>query len=301
MSYLFHIVILFCIYSMLSLSLNMIVGLTGMFNLGHIAFFGIGAYCSALLALQGLPFMLCLFLGALLAGVIGYFIGIPTLKLKGDYLAIATLGLGEFIRSVFNNWMGLTRGPMGLPGIPKPNIFSLHIKSTESYLILVLIIFFLTFLIIEKLFRSPYGRVLKGIREDEFAAEALGKDVFRFKLHALFLGCFFAGMAGSLYAHYISFIDPSSFTIQQTIFILIMVVLGGMGNNIGAILGAAIVISIPELLRLLNLPGPVTGALKQMTFSILLILLILFRPGGILGREKSRVERFEEVDDNLED
>jgi branched-chain amino acid transport system permease protein len=301
MSYIFHIVIFLCIYSMLSLSLNMIVGLTGMFNLGHIAFFGIGAYCSALLAFQGFPFLACLFLGALLAGAIGYFIGISTLKLKGDYLAIATLGLGEFIRSVFNNWMGLTRGPMGLPGIPKPTIFSLHINSTESYLILALIFFFLTFLIMEKLFRSPYGRVLKGIREDEFAAQALGKDVYRFKLHALFLGCFFAGMAGSLYAHYISFIDPSTFTIQQTIFILIMVVLGGMGNNIGAILGAVIIILLPELLRLLNLPGHVTGPLKQMIFSLLLILLMLFRPRGILGREKSRVERFEEVNDNPED
>jgi branched-chain amino acid transport system permease protein len=168
-------------------------------------------------------------------------------------------------------------------------------------LILALIFFFLTFLIMEKLFRSPYGRVLKGIREDEFAAQALGKDVYRFKLHALFLGCFFAGMAGSLYAHYISFIDPSTFTIQQTIFILIMVVLGGMGNNIGAILGAVIIILLPELLRLLNLPGHVTGPLKQMIFSLLLILLMLFRPRGILGREKSRVERFEEVNDNPED
>ena len=301
MSYIFHIIIYSCIFAMLSLSMNMIVGLTGMFNLGHIAFFGIGAYCSALLAFQGLPFLMCLFLGALLAGITGYFIGIPTLKLKGDYLAIATLGLGESIKSVFNNWMGLTRGPMGLPGIPKPKIFALHISSTESYLIFALIFFLITFLIMEKLFRSPYGRVLKGIREDEFAAQALGKDVFRFKLRALFLGCFFAGMAGSLYAHYVSFIDPSSFTIQQTIFILIMVVLGGMGNNFGAVLGAVVIILIPELLRFLNLPGHVTGPLKQMIFSTMLILLMIFRPQGILGRKKSRVERFEEVNGDLED
>ena len=301
MSYLLHIIILVCLYSMLSLSLNLVVGLTGMFNLGHIAFFGIGAYCSALLAFQGIPVMACIFLGALLSGIIGYLIGIPTLKLKGDYLAIATLGFGEFIRAVLNNWMGLTRGPMGLPGIPKPTIFSFQIVSVESYLIFVLVFFLLTYLIIEKLFRSPYGRVLKGIREDEFAAAALGKDVFRFKLHALSLGCFFAGMTGALYAHYISFIDPSSFTIYQTIFILIMVVLGGMGNNFGAILGALIIVSIPELLRLFNLPGPVTGALKQMIFSILLLLLMLFRPRGLLGREKSRVERFKDKNSDTED
>jgi len=301
MSYLLHIIILFCLYSMLSLSLNLVVGLTGMFNLGHIAFFGIGAYCSALLAFQGIPVIVCMFMGALLSGIIGYLIGIPTLKLKGDYLAIATLGLGESIRAVLNNWMGLTRGPMGLPGIPKPSIFSFQIVSVESYLIFVLIFFLLTYLIIEKLFRSPYGRVLKGIREDEFAAAALGKDVFRFKLHALFLGCFFAGMTGALYAHYISFIDPSSFTIYQTIFILIMVVLGGMGNNLGAILGALIIVSIPELLRLFNLPGPVTGALKQLIFSTLLLLLMLFRPRGLLGREKSRVERFKDKNSDTED
>lgn len=301
MSYLLHIIILVCLYSMLSLSLNLVVGLTGMFNLGHIAFFGIGAYCSALLAFQGIPVIACMFLGALLSGIIGYLIGIPTLKLKGDYLAIATLGLGESIRAVLNNWMGLTRGPMGLPGIPKPSIFSFQIVSVESYLIFVLIFFLLTYLIIEKLFRSPYGRVLKGIREDEFAAAALGKDVFRFKLQALFLGCFFAGMAGALYAHYISFIDPSSFTIYQTIFILIMVVLGGMGNNFGAILGALIIVSIPEVLRLFNLPGPVTGALKQLIFSTLLLLLMLFRPRGLLGREKSRVERFKDKNSDTED
>ena len=301
MSYLLHIIILVCLYSMLSLSLNLVVGLTGMFNLGHIAFFGIGAYCSALLAFQGIPVIACMFLGALLSGIIGYLIGIPTLKLKGDYLAIATLGLGESIRAVLNNWMGLTRGPMGLPGIPKPSIFSFQIVSVESYLIFVLIFFLLTYLIIEKLFRSPYGRVLKGIREDEFAAAALGKDVFRFKLQALFLGCFFAGMAGALYAHYISFIDPSSFTIYQTIFILIMVVLGGMGNNFGAILGALIIVSIPEVLRLFNLPGPVTGALKQLIFSILLLLLMLFRPRGLLGKETSRVERFKDKNSDTED
>ncbi len=298
MTYLCHIVIFFSIYSILALSMNLEVGVTGLFNLGHIAFFGIGAYTSALLSLKGLPFLPSLFAGALLASVIGCLIGIPTLKLKGDYLAIATLGLGETIRAVLKNWMSLTRGPLGLPGIPKPTIFSIEFINVSSYMVLALIFLALTFVFMEVLLRSPYGRVLRGIREDEVAAQAMGKNTFRSKLSAFWVGCFFAGVAGALYAHYVTFIDPTPISIYQTILILLMVVLGGMGSNVGALLGTLIVIGLPELLRFWNLPGDVAGALKQLVFSTVLILLVLFRREGILGGMKADVKRFESADDD---
>ena len=301
MMYLCHLITFISIYAILSMSMNLVVGVTGLFNLGHIAFFGIGAYTSALLSLQGLPFLLSLLAGAALAALVAYLIGIPTLKLKGDYLAIATLGLGETIRAVLKNWVGLTRGPQGIPGIPKPSIFSLEFSSLPASMALALCFFFLTFLIMEILYRSPYGRVLKGIREDELAAQAMGKNTFQYKLSALCAGAFFAGLAGSLYAHYVTFIDPSPISIYQTILVLLMVVLGGMGSSLGAILGTVIVLCIPELLRLWSLPGPIAGALKQLIFSIILIVLMLFKQDGILGGLKSRVKRFEKEDRHVED
>lgn len=301
MMYLFHIIIFVSIYAILSLSMNLVVGVTGLFNLGHIAFFGIGAYTSALLSLQGVPFLPCLLAGGVLAGGIAYLIGIPTLKLKGDYLAIATLGLGETIRAVLKNWVGLTRGPQGLPGIPKPSIFSMEFSSLPSYMVLALFFLVLTFVIMEVLQKSPYGRVLKGIREDEVAAQAMGKNTFRYKLSAFTVGSFFAGIAGSLYAHYVTFIDPSPISIYQTILILLMVVLGGMGSNAGAVLGTVIVLCIPELLRFWNLPGPVAGALKQLIFSTVLIFLMLLRQEGVLGGKRTGVKRFEKVEDHVED
>jgi branched-chain amino acid transport system permease protein len=301
MNYLFHIIILICIFSILSISMNLILGVTGLLNLGHIAFFGIGAYTSALLSLQGIPFLPSLLAGSVLAGFIAYLIGIPTLRLKGDYLAIATLGLSETLKSVLINWVGLARGPQGLPGIPKPSIFSIEFSSLKAYLVLVLIFFFFSFIIMEILVRSPYGRVLEGIREDEVASQAMGKDTFRFKLNVLWFGSFFAGLAGCLYAHYMSFIDPSCISINQTIVILLMVILGGVRSNLGAVLGAVIIICIPEVLRFWNLPGHVTGALKQIIFSVTLILLMLFREEGILGGRKSKIKRFEETDNVIND
>jgi branched-chain amino acid transport system permease protein len=281
--------------------MNLILGVTGLLNLGHIAFFGIGAYTSALISLQGIPFLPSMLAGSVLAGVIAYLIGIPTLRLKGDYLAIATLGLSETFKSVLTNWVGLARGPQGLPGIPKPSIFSIEFSSLKAYVILALIFLIFTFIVMQILLRSPYGRVLEGIREDEIASQAMGKNTFRFKLTALWFGSFFAGLAGSLYAHYVSFIDPSVISINQTIVILLMVILGGVRNNFGSVLGAVVILCIPEVLRFWNLPGQITGALKQMVFSVTLILLMLFREEGILGGRKSKIERFVEADDVTSD
>src|SRR3989344_1546036 len=212
-AYVIHLLILVGIYIILAISLNLAMGFTGLLNIGHVAFYGIGAYTSALLALNlGFPFWISLLIGGLIAALFGLLLAIPTVKLKGDYLAIATLGFAVIIENIFRNWISLTRGPLGLPGIPKPNLFGFTF-SGFSYLILVLFFLLITYLFVRYIVNSPYGRVLKSIREDELVALSLGKNVVRYKTQALIISAFFAGVAGSLYAHYITFIDPSSFTI----------------------------------------------------------------------------------------
>ncbi len=289
MGYIDHLLILVCIYIILSVSLNLITGYVGLLNLGHAAFFGIGAYASALLVkVVGVPWPAALVLGAILAGIAGLLIGIPCLRLRGDYLAIATLGFGEIIRAVMKNWTSLTRGPRGIPGIPKPELFGYAFTDNGAYLLLSFIIMLIVVFIVWRMVASPFGRVLRAIREDEIGALTLGKNIVKYKLIALSTGAFFAGIAGSLYAHYITFIDPSSFTLLETVLIVSMAVLGGLGSITGSVIGAIILILLPEPLRFLDLPSYVKAAMRQIIYSIILILLIIFRPEGLLGEGAMR-------------
>ena len=285
MEYFLHILVITGIYVILTLSLNLVVGYTGLAALGHAAFSCVGAYASSLLALNyGVSPWLGLLVGACVAAILGVFIGAPSLRLKGDYLAIATFGLGVIVYSVAKNWMSVTRGPMGLPGIPGFSFFGIQLSSVWTYLILVAFFVFLTYFIIRRVVKSPFGRILRGIREDEVATLAMGKDVNKHKIMVFVIGAFFAGIAGSLYAHYITFIDPSSFTVMESIAILLMVVFGGMGSLGGSFVGAAILVIFPELLRFLGMPSSVAAPLRQMIYGLLLIVLMLYRPQGILGR-----------------
>jgi len=277
-AYLIHLLILIGIYAILSLSLNLAMGFTGLFNIGHVAFFGIGAYTSALLALRfNISFWFCIIAAGLVTAFFGWLLSFPTLKLRGDYLAIGTLGFAIIIESIERNWTSLTRGPLGLPGIPRPSI---------NYLFLVIVFAVLTYFVLEKITKAGFGRVLKAIREDEIAAQALGKNTFKFKAVALIVSAFFAGIAGSLYAHYITYIDPSSFGILEAILVFSMVIIGGMASNKGAVIGAALVILLPEPLRFIGFPSSMLGPLRQMIYSAILVLLILKRPNGILGNQK---------------
>ncbi|MBA7679694.1 hypothetical protein ES703_87996 [subsurface metagenome] len=222
--------------------------------------------------------------GACVAAILGVLVGIPSLRLKGDYLAIATFGFGVIVYSVAKNWVSVTRGPMGLPGIPGFSIFGMQISEVWAYLILVAVFVLLTYFVIRRVVNSPFGRILRGIREDEIAALAMGKNVNKHKIIVFVIGAFFAGIAGSLYAHYITFIDPSSFTVMESIAILLMVVFGGMGSLSGSFVGAAILVIFPELLRFLGMPSSVAAPLRQMIYGLLLIVLMLKRPQGILGK-----------------
>jgi branched-chain amino acid transport system permease protein len=278
------------IYIIFSLSLNLEVGYTGLFNFGHVAFFGIGAYTSALLTLHNIPFGLSLFIALAMAGLWGFLLSLPSLRLRGDYFGIATLGFGEIIRMVFQNEVWLTKGPMGLPGIPKPILFSYRFASLWQYLFLALGFTALTFFLLRIILRSPFGRVLKAIREDEVAAEALGKDVFRFRVKSFVIGSVFAGLAGTLWGHYTTFISPGDFTLFETILVLLIVVLGGKGTEWGPVLGAVVLIFFQESLRFLRLPAEWTrylAPLQQMIFGALLVLVMIFKPDGLV-REKGR-------------
>jgi branched-chain amino acid transport system permease protein len=284
MEYLLHILLIAGIYVILTLSLNLIVGYTGLPALGHAAFSCIGAYTSSLLALNmGLSPWIGLMIGACVAALSGAIIGYPAVRLKGDYLALATFGLGVIVYSIAKNWVSLTRGPMGLPGIPGFSVFGFQLSEIWSYLLLVLAFVILTIFVLNRIAVSPFGRILRSIREDEIASEALGKDTTRHKLLVFIIGAFFAGIAGSLYAHYITFIDPSSFTVMESITILLMVIFGGMGSISGSVVGAVILVIFPELLRFLGMPSSIAAPMRQMIYGLLLIVLMLKRPQGIMG------------------
>ncbi len=282
-AYFIHLLILIGIYAILAISLNLAMGYTGLINLGHVAFYAIGAYTSALLTLNlGLPFWFGLILGGIMAAIFSLLWAIPTLRLRGDYLAIATLGFAIVTESILRNWTSLTRGPLGLPGIPKPELFGFHFNNL-AYLILVIVFVILTYLIINHLVKSPFGRVLRAIREDQLAAASLGKNVMKYKTQALAISAFFAGIAGSLYAHYINFIDPSTFTVLESILIISMIIIGGLASVRGAVIGAFILVLLPEPLRFLPIPSFAIGALRQIIYAVLLVLILIKRPQGITG------------------
>jgi len=287
MNVVFHLLIMAGIYIILAVSLNLILGYAGLFSVGHGAFYGIGAYTGAILATKLLfPFWGEILAGACIAGLFGFLIGFPTLRLRGDYLALATFGFAVIIYSIFNNWYDLTRGPLGIRGIPKVVLFSIPFTSLWSYTILVGFFVLITIFCIRRLTRSAFGKVLEAIREDDTAALAIGKNIAKFKVLAFVIGALFAGIAGVLYAHYVTFIDPSTFLIQESFLIFSMVIFGGMGSIGGSILGAAILVMLPEALRYLGLPSAIAANMRQMIYGALIVFIINWRPEGLIGKTK---------------
>ncbi len=284
MEYLLHILILICIYSILSISLNLISGYTGLLSIAHAAFYGIGAYVTALLALNfESHFLINIICAMIFAGILGAVVAIPSLRIHDDYFVIATFAFQVIIFSVLNNWVSLTKGPMGLPGIPQPVILGIEISSHYGFLLLVLFFALLTFFVSSRLVNSPFGRVLKAIREDEVFALSLGKNVAGFKVLIFIIGASLAAIAGSLYACYITFIDPTSFTVMESIFILSIVIIGGTGNLRGSVIGAIVLVTLPELLRFLGLPSAIAANMRQIIYGSLLVIFMMYRPQGLVG------------------
>ena len=282
--YLIHLLIIIGIYIILALSLNLALGYTGLLNLGHIAFFGIGAYTSALLVEAGIPFIISFLAAGLLASFFGFLLVLATGRLKGDYLALATLGFSFVVMSVMLNWSGLTRGPLGIPGIDKPSFLGFVISSNLLYLIFVAVITAITFFVLHRTVSSPFGKLLEATRDDEVGLRVLGKNTFKLKAKAMMISAFFAGIAGSLFAHYITYIDPTSFALNEIILVITIVIVGGLASLRGTVAATVIILLIPEILRFLALPSSMIGPMRQIIYALLLLGILLYKPRGIFGR-----------------
>jgi branched-chain amino acid transport system permease protein len=254
-----------------------------MFSVAHAAFMALGAYTTAMMMLyHGWNFFPTVLLGAAVTGAVAAAIGWVSLRLRGNYYVIASFGFQIIMIAVLLNWTGLTRGPMGLPGIPKPSLLGLYFGSPVTFLVPTAAIAALCLLAAWRITHSPYGLALRAIRENEAAAQALGKNVTYFKISVFAAGSAMAAVAGSLMAVHLGYISPTLFGIEESIFILSIALIGGLGNFWGPWLGAPVMLLIPEALRFLDLPPEVGANLRQMVFGALLVLFVLFRPGGLV-------------------
>ncbi|MEA2115522.1 MAG: branched-chain amino acid ABC transporter permease [Thermodesulfobacteriota bacterium] len=275
-----NIMITALMYVVLGLGLNIVVGVAGLLDLGYVAFYAVGAYSYALLNLHfGLGFWAVLPIGGLLAAGFGIILGFPVLRLRGDYLAIVTLGFGEIIRLILENWNDFSRGPSGISNIPRPGFFGMEMTLNQSisylyYLMIALVIF--TVFVVNRLQNSRIGRAWFALREDEIACQAMGIDKTRTKLSAFSLGAFWAGMVGVIFAAKTTFVNPASFTFLESAIILCIVVLGGMGSIIGVIIAALILMLLPEYLRAFS-------DYRMLVFGGTLVLMMVFRPLGIIS------------------
>jgi branched-chain amino acid transport system permease protein len=284
--YLLHILVVIGIYTILVVSLNLAWGYTGLLSFTHAAFAGVGAYATALLLLRlSLNFFPALLLACLLAAALGALLSAATVRLGGDYFILAVLGFQIVATAVLLNWVGLTRGPFGLHAIPKPTLLGHALASTGEYLVLVAASAALVVGVVHRIVSLPFGRILRAIEEDEVAVLVLGKDVARAKtaVFAVSSGC--AAVAGGLYAHYYSYIDPFIFDIHESILLATMVVVGGRPLR-GSLVGVTVLLLFPEALRALDVPGAVTAYLKQLLYGVLLFVFMLLRPEGLV-RERA--------------
>lgn len=297
---------LILIYVLLGLGLNIVVGLAGLLDLGYVGFYAVGAYSYALLShYYGLSFWICLPIAGLMAATFGFLLGFPVLRLRGDYLAIVTLGFGEIIRLFLRNLTGLTGGPNGISNIPKPSLFGLTFERTAAegmqtfheffgltynpvskvvflYLVALLLALFALF-VINRLLRMPIGRAWEALREDEIACRALGLNPTVIKLSAFTLGACFAGFAGSFFAARQGLVTPESFTFIESATILAIVVLGGMGSQLGVVLAAVVMILLPELMRDFS-------EYRMLMFGALMVLMMIWRPQGLLPMQRPHME-----------
>lgn len=297
---------LILIYVLLGLGLNIVVGLAGLLDLGYVGFYAVGAYSYALLSHYfGLSFWICLPIAGLMAATFGFLLGFPVLRLRGDYLAIVTLGFGEIIRLFLRNLTGLTGGPNGISNIEKPTFFGLTFERRAAegmqtfheffglqynsinkviFLYLVaLLLALLALFVINRLLRMPIGRAWEALREDEIACRALGLNPTVIKLSAFTLGACFAGFAGSFFAARQGLVTPESFTFIESAIILAIVVLGGMGSQLGVILAAIVMILLPELMREFS-------EYRMLMFGALMVLMMIWRPQGLLPMQRPHME-----------
>jgi len=284
MNYLYHLIIYFEIYAIVAMSLNLLIGYGGLLQVAHAAYYGIGAYAAALLWTKlGWGFFSGLAVGAFAAGVMSLLVSLPAWRFKGDYFVMISIAVQTLIYATLYNWIELTNGPFGISGIARPVIAGYSFVTTGSITVLYGALALGLGMIMALLKWSPFGRVLQAMRDDELAARSIGIPVNWLKLQAFALASAMVGIAGGLYASYVSYIDPTSFSLNESILMLSMVIIGGTGNVRGPLTGAAVLILLPEALRFVQLPDAVAANVRLLAYGLLLVIMMHLRPQGLAG------------------
>jgi len=286
MEYIFHIVIMLNIYIMLVLSANLTIGLANLLTMCQAAFYGIGAYIGTFFLMQfHVPLVVIIAVVALVTGAFSLLVSYASVKLKGDFFVLATMGFQLIVYTILYNWTPVTRGPYGIPGIPGIRILGIwEVSGVYGYLAISIILAAATVYVFHRLHNSPCGRELRAIKADELMVQSMGRDTVAAKAWAFFISAAVAGVAGVIYASYVSYIDPTSFTLNESIFIISALFIGGIGNVKGPIFGALFVVLLPELLRFVGLPDAIAANLRQIIYGLSLILVVYFRPQGLFGK-----------------
>ena len=284
-NYPLHMLVMINIYIILGFSINLVTGYTGLLSLGHGAFYGISAYITVLglLALK-IPFLLAMLLAIVFNMVISLLVSLPSIRLKHDYFILAVIGFQMVVFTILYNWTPVTRGAYGIPGIPRPEIFGLwHVSETWEYATLSYIFLIIVFVYYAKVDASSFGRVIKGIRDDELVVSSMGRNVNLMKVYAFAVSAGIAAFAGALFATSATYIDPTSFALDESIFIIMIIFIGGSGNLKGVFWGALFVELLPEILRFLQMPDAVAANLRQIIFGLVIIVLMRLKPTGLAG------------------
>ncbi len=287
MEYLLHIGIIIGIYAILAMSLDLVVGYTGLLSAAHAAFYGIGAYVYAIATTTyQMGFFAAVLMACCIAGVGAFLIGIALSRFRDDYYVLASMGFSTIVFSLFLNLQSVTRGPLGIPGIPRPEVFGFSFVQNSWFIILILATACCIGLLLRWLVMTPFGHIIRAIREDEKTIQLFGVKTELYKLIVFVLSAMIAAIAGCLFASYITFIDPSSFALAESIFILSVLILGGLGSLRGAVIGAVLLVLLPEVLRFVGFPSDIAAQMRQFTYGLLLVLLMIYKPTGIAGKYK---------------
>jgi branched-chain amino acid transport system permease protein len=288
-TYFLHVLVLLGIWIILSLSLNFVTGFAGQLALGHAAFVTIGGYAGSLLMInRGWSFWSSLVVGGGTAFLSGLILGIMALRLRGDYLGMVTMGFGEIVRLVAINWVAVTRGPMGLPGIPRPVIFGYTFSGELPFYYLCLVLVAFTYIACDRMLFSRFGRACLALRDDEVAAAAMGIETYRYKILAFCISSGFAGLAGVFYASWTTLFSPDSFLLVDSIMMSVMITLGGIGSLYGPIPGGIVIGGLPEVLRPLT-TGPGIASLRLAAVGLLMVILLIIRPQGAFGMSTKKI------------
>ena len=293
MDYVINILVFVLIYAVLVQSLNLIMGYVGVISMGHAVFSAIGAYTAALISIHlGYNFLIGVAAGFLLAAVVGALLAIPSLRVRDEYLIVFTVGFQMVAYEFMLTARGITEGQGGIPNIPPPRLFGFEFNTPLRFLPLAFVTGLVCFSVVWRLVHSPFGRVLKAIREDESACRALGKNTLKFKVLVFALGGGIAAIAGSSMAYFVTFVSPVSFSIEISIFIIVMVILGGEANFWGPLVGAAILVGLPEVLRFVPGAAGVVDVLREIFYGLILMFMMIFRPQGILPEYAAQAKEY---------